>query len=56
MNDDLQIWRAKHNHLIGAMSGGHAQDRLVEARKAIRVLGVDEDAGASCCRHDNSEF
>lgn len=53
VNDELQIWRAKHDHLVGAMSGSHAQNRLVEAGKAIRVLGVDENAGASWCSHFN---
>lgn len=54
MDDELQVWRAKHNHLVSAMSGRHAENRLIKGRKAIRVFGVDEDAGASWCGHDDS--
>ena len=55
MNDELQIRRAKYNHLVSTVSGSHTQNRLVKASEMLRVFGVDEDAGASWCGHDDSK-
>ncbi|SKA06426.1 hypothetical protein SAMN02745674_01792 [Lysobacter spongiicola DSM 21749] len=53
MDDDLQVRRTKHHHMIVLMNNRRAQNGLIKASKKLRVLGVDEYAGASWCRHDD---